>query len=169
MSKEITLRRALVNDLDFLFELANDPTVRAQSFSPDSINRPEHEAWFQEKLKDNNCVFWIAELAGKPIGQLRFQIRRGGDSAEVSISLIASERGKGFGKKALKLGIEATRKEKPVAKIFARSKAKNTASHRLFLSVGFKEEQSQVQDNVILFTQEINLPPLLLYKIQESF
>jgi RimJ/RimL family protein N-acetyltransferase len=79
-----------------LWEWANDPAVRAVSFSSEPISWQQHWQWFNSKLSSPDCIFYIAvNLADLPIGQVRFE--RTGDEATISVSLAANFRGKGFG------------------------------------------------------------------------
>lgn len=48
--KEFTLRKVKIEDLEILFDWANDSLVRTNSFSTKSITISEHKAWFQENF-----------------------------------------------------------------------------------------------------------------------
>ncbi|TSC58749.1 MAG: N-acetyltransferase GCN5 [Parcubacteria group bacterium Greene0416_79] len=92
----IRLRQATHEDARFLFELRNEPSVRAASFSSEAILFPDHERWLKEKLKDKNSPLWIAELDGQPIGQVRFDVVSK-EEAEINIAIQCASRGKGYG------------------------------------------------------------------------
>ena len=52
--KGITLRLACADDEALLLRWANDPQVRANSFSPDPIAPSDHHNWFHQGLSDQN-------------------------------------------------------------------------------------------------------------------
>ena len=69
----ISLRPAIAADESMLLHWANDPQVRANSFSSDPIEPEDHHHWFQKGLTDPNRLLLIAMAAdGCPIGQIRF-------------------------------------------------------------------------------------------------
>ena len=91
----ISLRPADAGDEALLLRWANDPQVRASSFSPDLIARSDHHYWFRQGLADPNRLFLIATAAdGCPIGQIRFDrqplLRDGFTEATIDMSLIAA-------------------------------------------------------------------------------
>jgi hypothetical protein len=72
-SHTVFVRRAEWDDLMLLFEWANDPLVRANSFTPESILPATHFEWFSRVLKDPDCLLLIVLAGGgAPIGQARF-------------------------------------------------------------------------------------------------
>ena len=69
----ISLRPAEAGDEALLLRWANDPQVRASSFSPDPILSSDHHNWFRKGLVDPNRLLLIATTQGNcPIGQIRF-------------------------------------------------------------------------------------------------
>ena len=69
----ISLRPATAADEALLLRWANDPQVRANSFSPEPIAPSDHHHWFQRGLANPNRLLLIATAAdGCPIGQIRF-------------------------------------------------------------------------------------------------
>ena len=55
------LRQAEQKDCRLLWEWANDPATRAASFSTETIPWEQHQAWFEDKMKDPNCLLLIGE------------------------------------------------------------------------------------------------------------
>ncbi|MBI4644486.1 MAG: UDP-2,4-diacetamido-2,4,6-trideoxy-beta-L-altropyranose hydrolase, partial [Deltaproteobacteria bacterium] len=55
----ITLRAAVKDDCRMLWEWANDPEVRKNSFSSDPIPWEQHVSWFESKLRDPGYLFFI--------------------------------------------------------------------------------------------------------------
>ena len=85
-TKRLELRRVNEGDADFLWHLANDPQVRAASFSADPISWETHVNWLKSKLNDPSCEFFIAcNEEGAPVGQVRFDIKN--QEAIISLSI----------------------------------------------------------------------------------
>ena len=100
----ITLRCARAEDVRLLWELANDPQVRAASFSSDPIPWETHVEWFAEKSQSSKSLLLIAEhRGGNPIGQIRFDLN--GNEAELNISLVKENRGMGLAVPMIKEGL----------------------------------------------------------------
>jgi len=90
---DFRVRKAQQEDLEFVFALRNEESVRAASFSLDPITIETHQKWFEKVLADKNRQIYIIEVAGTPMAQVRFDIE--GDGAEVNIAV--SERFQGQG------------------------------------------------------------------------
>ena len=132
----VHIRRAEPRDMRSVFELSNDPVVRANSIHSEPIAWETHVAWFNRAITDPDVAFFVAETeTGGFVGQIRFN-RRGGDWV-VSISIDSAYRGRGLTKALL---LEAM-SHIPQAAFVAEIAASNTASLRLFASVGFTEDQ----------------------------
>jgi UDP-2,4-diacetamido-2,4,6-trideoxy-beta-L-altropyranose hydrolase len=134
----ITLRSATMDDARLLFTWANDADVRSSSFSPQPIAWETHEAWLRRKLSDVACAIFIAESAGLPVGQIRFDLRDDGDS-EVDVHTAPEARGKGYGSTIIHEGVRLFLKEHGgTAHAFVRKD--NEASRKAFLRAGFLEK-----------------------------
>jgi len=94
------IRKALLGDSDFLFQLRNEESVRLVSLHGDPISLEVHQRWFANKLGNSNSVIFIAETDGVPIAQTRFDVI--GNDAEVSIAVVKEYRGKGYGSEILR-------------------------------------------------------------------
>ena len=129
----IRLRRAVPQDIRAVFELSNDPFVRANSIHREPIAWEAHAAWFNRAIADPDVVFFVAEADGDFAGQVRFNRRAG--QWFVSISIASAYRGRGLAKALLLDAMNRVPQETFVAEI-AES---NTASMRLFASAGFNE------------------------------
>lgn len=53
------LRKATIADMDLLFEWANDPLVRQNSFTTEKITYEEHQRWFWKALERENFQQYI--------------------------------------------------------------------------------------------------------------
>ena len=91
-----TLREAGKNDCELLFNWANDFKVRTNSISKDPILWENHEKWFFEKINSDKSKIYILEIAGNPVGQIRFDYQN--NSWVIDYSISSEMRGKGLGK-----------------------------------------------------------------------
>ncbi len=133
---ELALRRAVSADAEILWEWANDPTTRAQSFQTAPIPLDGHVRWFEARLRDPACHFWVAESGGRiPVGCVRFDADQ--DAAVVSLNLAPGYRGRGIGRQLLQLACRQYFRTSSAPVIRALIKSGNAASIRTFLSCGF--------------------------------
>lgn len=132
------LRLAAETDGDILFDWANDPLVRKNSFSSKMISYDEHKKWFKKLLENKNCRQYIYMYEGREIGQAR--ITMNGEEAEIGYSICAKMRGQGHGSRLLQLVCRQVQQEFPkVQKITGRVKTENLASQKAFKKAGFEE------------------------------
>lgn len=134
----ITLRSVRDDDARRLWEWANDKLVRSVSFSTEPIPWEDHVAWFGAKRADESCRFYIAlDPKGDPLGQIRFDLR--GTAAEVSVSLDAGFRSRGYGSALILAGSRKVLAETGVARLDAYVKPGNEPSVHAFLNAGYKD------------------------------
>ncbi len=134
----LKLRPVTLEDCRQLWEWANDPAVRAASFSSAFITWEEHVNWFQRKLADPHCLIYIIlDKQGTPVGQVRFDTS--GNEAEISTSISSPYRGYGYGMEAINIASEHLFKETAVSRIYANIKQDNIASYRAFTEAGYRE------------------------------
>ena len=143
----ISLRPADPGDEALLLRWANDPQVRASSFSPDLIARSDHHNWFRQGLTDPNRLHLIATAAdGCPIGQIRFDrqpLPRQDGSAEATVDLSLDRCARGFGLAAdlVRLGLQAMEQTwGPDIGAVAEVLTTNQASNACFSRAGFVQE-----------------------------
>lgn len=111
MTANVDLRPASIEDADLLLAWRNEPATRAASRSLHAVPETEHASWLTELLEDPHRHLWVAELAGDPVGQVRFD--RVADGAyEISVSVAANHRSKSDPGQAEALGAVA----RPVAR-----------------------------------------------------
>jgi len=133
----ITLKRARQEDCRLIWKWANDPDVRAVSFSSKPIPYDTHTEWFKAKLSDSNCLFYIAEeITHGPVGQVRYDMN--GTEATISVSLDRSFRGKGYGSLIIARASEQVFATTCINMIHAYVKKENTGSVKAFIKAGFK-------------------------------
>jgi UDP-2,4-diacetamido-2,4,6-trideoxy-beta-L-altropyranose hydrolase len=143
--ERVQLRRAKSEDCRLLWEWANERGVRAVSFSTDPIPWDSHRTWYEAKLNDPRCLFFIAVAPdGQAVGQVRCDLD--GPGALVSISLDPRFRGLGYGSAALDQVTQELFARGDVQELRAYIRAGNEASRHAFVAAGFAElEQTVVQ------------------------
>ena len=133
----LRVRPVTDEDCRLLWGWVNDPGVREAAFRSHAISWEEHEAWFRAKRADTRCVMYIVlDQAQRPVGQVRFDVREDG-VAEISISMAAEHRGKGYGAEAIRIACASFARATGVTQGVAYIKPWNTASVRAFAKAGF--------------------------------
>jgi RimJ/RimL family protein N-acetyltransferase len=135
---QLALRPASESDADWLLELRNDPAVRSASRRTGAVRPEEHREWLRRTLRDPDCTLLVAELDGRPIGQVRFD-RLASNECEISVSVVASHRRRGLGTELIKAGVDWLRRKAPDATVVAEVRTGNDASYRAFRTAGFRE------------------------------
>lgn len=130
------LRIATEEDMDLLFEWANEASVRANSFSTSMIPYEEHKSWYKRIMSRTDCRQYIYMYGGQAVGQIRVSVSE--DVAEVSYSICAGMRGMGHGKNMLQCLSRQMKCDYPqVQKLVAKVKPGNTASAKAFSDTGY--------------------------------
>ncbi len=134
------IRLAELRDAKDVFLLSNNFEVRKKSFNSITISWDEHVKWFQDKIRNKNCVYYIIQGPNKEfIGQVRFDMmQKEKNSFVVGISLVPLFRGKGLGAKMLQESTSRLFRDIKVNKIYAFIKENNQASLKSFLKIGYK-------------------------------
>ncbi len=136
---KLRLRKATLHDSRDIWELANDTTVRATSFSMEQISWETHSRWFQQKITSSDCCLFLAfDPEDKFAGQVRFDMQADG-SVVIGVSLKAEYRGKGLGSAMLILAVERFQAANGERIIHAYIKEQNSVSLRAFARAGFTE------------------------------
>lgn len=133
----IALREVDSEDLPALLAIANDPLTRRMSRSEALISPDEHLAWFARLTSEDRRTFFVAEMQGIVIGQVRFDLRSGG--WELSYALEPSVRGRGLSSGLLVGGIRRLRSRDP-RPIVGVVSDENSTSHKLFRQLGFEHD-----------------------------
>ena len=144
---ELILRPAKETDEALLLRWANDPQVRANSFSSMMIMEDEHTHWFYSGLDNDNRLLFIAlDIDGCPVGQIRFDLISDNEhspaiEATVDISLDRSARGLGLAVEIIRLGLqEMEAKWGSQVEAIAEVLESNIASNNCFSRAGFSLE-----------------------------
>lgn len=131
------LRQAGEDDRLLLWQWANDPGVRRNSFSMQAISWEDHESWCEKKLSSPDCRIWIMQIGALPVGQVRYD-RIVADTAEVSLSIAPGFRGKQLGTRLLEASAPRAARELKVGWLQGVVRIDNVASRRAFLKAGFE-------------------------------
>jgi RimJ/RimL family protein N-acetyltransferase len=131
----LCLRLARPEDRDLVLTWANDPGTRAGSFSSAPIARDEHGRWWEGLMADPARHLLVAELAGRPVGQIRLT-RTEPAAFEVGITVAPAERGRGLAVRILRAGAAEAR-ARGAERLLARIRPENVASVRAFERAGY--------------------------------
>lgn len=133
------LRNASLDDMDLLYEWANEEAVRKNSFSSHHITYEEHKQWYTCLLADSSVRQYIYLSDGNPVGQIRINIE--GKCAEIAYSICKEFRAMGYGRRLLELLVEKVRNEFPEIEVLrGKVKGKNIASQKVFQGIGFEKK-----------------------------
>ncbi|MBI5092789.1 MAG: GNAT family N-acetyltransferase [Candidatus Hydrogenedentes bacterium] len=154
----LRLRYARAEDARLLWEWANDPETRRVSFSTGNIPWETHQSWLEQKLNDPRVRFYIVLGAGgEAVAQVRFEID--GGRAVVSVSVAPSERGKGYGAGALRLGAQDLWRTSDAHSIDAYIKPENEVSVRAFANAGYHRRDDCVINGLAAIHMTLDKPP----------
>lgn len=98
----LELRPAQPQDMMRLFEWANDPVVRENSFNQSPIPLEVHRIWFENKIQEKTCLFLVAWVQGIPAGMIRYDLKQ--NQGVISFLVAPDFRGKGLGTILLQKG-----------------------------------------------------------------
>lgn len=118
----------------------NDPLTRRMSLQTDAVSPADHIPWLDASLASPLREIVIGEDAetGLPIGTCRFDIDEDSPTAEVSITVAPSARGRGFAKALLSGAIDRfARDHADIVTLTAIIRPANAASVQLFGAAGF--------------------------------
>ncbi len=144
MDYQIKLARE--SDMMDVFELANDPLVRKNSFHQNQIKIEDHKKWFSAGLKNKNCYFYIIRSDVDFIASVRFDLVEENQFL-IGIQIAEKFRGRGL---ASRIIIDTTAKlfaEKKPKKIIAHIKTDNVGSLKSFLKSGYKITDKSQKNN----------------------
>lgn len=130
------IRKATIDDIDFVYKLANDPTVRQNAFSTEPIPYEEHVTWYNKVLKATDRVLYIISDGDSNIGTVRFDIEE--TNAVISYSVCSNMRGKGYGTAMILLAEKQLLADRSdVSRFIAEVKYENIPSAKVFIKNGY--------------------------------
>jgi UDP-2,4-diacetamido-2,4,6-trideoxy-beta-L-altropyranose hydrolase len=140
-NKEIDFRPVMEEDLRLIWEWANDPATRANSFESAAIPWEQHRQWCESKMNNAQCNFWVASNRDcEQVGVVRFDHHDG--EAMVSISVAPHARGRGYGTKIIKSACDQLFGSSAAKLVRALIKPGNDASIKAFGRAGFQRDIS---------------------------
>jgi|GEM_PF-1512679 len=140
------VRPLQVEDSPILWRLANAPSIRRWSTHRNEITPKNHRSWFFGQLEDpENSRIWMLDLAGLPIGSIRYQRREKhvGPEAVISFQIASPLRGRGLGTSLMKSTLTAAVERLKVERMTAFVYRNNVASARCFEKLGFRRIESR--------------------------
>lgn len=135
INNQIKIRKLKKSDEKLIFDWANDPVTRKNSYQDEPITYETHKNWFQNKIKNKEAYYYICEINKTPAGLVRFDK----NEKEVVIGITIDEKFRGK-----KLALTFLRKacgvylNENTGKIVAYIKRDNIASIKSFEKAGFK-------------------------------
>lgn len=151
------IRLASPTDVDITFQWAINPVVRAFSFQQKTISRAEHETWFQKKLLDDNCLYYLMEIENTVIGSVRLEVL--GTEAIISYLVDPQHQANGYGLILLAKSFQHAQQDwkarhKSVSTLVGYVIPTNQSSIQTFIHLGFSQTG---QEDKIKFTKSISL------------
>ena len=140
MSITLTYRLAAPEHCRLYFDWANDPDVRANSYSPAKIEWESHEKWFAKKLASPDAYMLIFYAGQEPVGQLRLD-RISDTDLLVDLSVDTAWRARKLGKEMMAAGRDILMKFFPSMRIKGEPHRDNIASIKMLEAAGFVKEQ----------------------------
>jgi UDP-2,4-diacetamido-2,4,6-trideoxy-beta-L-altropyranose hydrolase len=148
MPLEIILRMATMDDCKTIYNWRNAEETRRYIFSPEQISFDKHCIWFKESIQNTNRQILIAELHGKAVGVLRYDIE--GQLAVVSIYNVPGMKGYGIGTQIISAGSKWLRRYFPgINKIQAKVLPENLISKKAFVSAGYTQHHIIYEEKLI--------------------
>ncbi|SEW03429.1 UDP-2,4-diacetamido-2,4,6-trideoxy-beta-L-altropyranose hydrolase [Chitinophaga arvensicola] len=140
---DLAIRKADADDVQLYFDWVNDPLVREFAINTQPIIFENHYGWFHEKLKSDTAYLYVIEQNHKPVGQVRFDIDKLTGEAVIDYSVSTNYRGKGIGKKMLRVAIQKLSADKAdKLTLIALVNEMNIPSCRIFEKLGFELEEN---------------------------
>lgn len=142
MAENVRLREATMDDMDLVFEWANDPEGRKNSFHTEPIPYDTHCNWYKNKMdsKDSNIYIYCEE--NRPAGQIRVDME--GQKAVISYFIEKNSRNRGHGKRIIQLLKEKVIHEYPqITELVAEVKKENYPSQKIFEDLGFTKHMER--------------------------
>lgn len=154
MDSVLYLKACDSSDRDILYEWANEPLTRANSFNTKHIEYKEHCLWFESKMNNPNTFIYILYKDNNKIGIVRLDKYKEKE-AEISYSIDKNYRGMGYSTKLLELAKEKA-KLNGIGRIVAYVKKENTVSNFALLNSGYLKEEEKENNKYYFDIGEYN-------------
>lgn len=153
IADSLYLRTAILSDAELTYKWATDSTIRMFAFNKEKIEWENHKKWYNDKISDANCEYYILNNKGVSKGSIRFDIDSNG-LALISYLIDPTYQGKGYGKDILDYGVERLKvRRADVKKVVGFVQSQNGASIRIFEKLGF--HQVAIDDSTCRFEKSI--------------
>lgn len=146
---EFKLRLCNEEDVDLIYEMANEPENRRNSFNYNLIKYDDHCRWFEKSLNDKNRSMYILKKNNLTIGQIRVDLEN--NRAMISYSIKKEFRGNGYANKILYLIQVEIKKRKEITILEGLVKKNNIASRKAFLINNFQEYEEENLYRYVLY------------------
>lgn len=142
-TSEVNIREATSEDRDSCYKLLNDETVKRNSFNRDGFSPEFFSVWFDKKLNNTRCRFYIAEYQGVFVGHIRYDLNDSG-YVDFDYALVPEMRGMGLGKGLVEKSIQKASASLGARVFRATVFESNTASKQSLQELGFRTSKWQV-------------------------
>lgn len=147
--QEVYLREAIADDIQLLFDWANEPSVRNNSLNSEPIPFETHRKWFDSQLTNPDSKLFILTDGAEPLGQIRIQKKN--LLWEIGYSIDKKHRGKKLGEAIVRLLVERFNNYSFKAIV----KKENSASLKVFQNLGFETIPTD-QADILTFVKNSN-------------
>jgi len=139
--KNVNLRVAERDDIDFLVEFTNDIDINGEYIPIEQTARSEWMEAFDNPVNfAEGKMFIIQKKDGTRIGLTNHRLIKHYEWTEITYGLSPNERGKGYGTEAVQLVVDYLFLSKDLARIQAIADVRNKASQRVLEKAGFQKE-----------------------------
>jgi RimJ/RimL family protein N-acetyltransferase len=136
INKHIELRKVNSYDVNVTYSWAIDAVVRQYSLNKSEITLESHKNWFNSKLNDNDCLYFIAEKGKDQVGSFRLDLSSDG-SGYISYLIDPTFHGNGYGSELLRQGVRIAKDNPSIKNIIGEVMIENKASVKAFENLGF--------------------------------
>lgn len=146
------LRKASINDTLLTFNWANDKDIRKYSFTQKKIGLEGHSKWFEEKIANTNCLYYLFYKGNQEAGSIRIDVNLSGEGL-ISYLIDPAFQGNGYGTVIL-LKIEKVIKSlyPQIKKLNGTVFIENQKSAKIFRKLGYNEVEKK---GVLVFEKEL--------------
>lgn len=135
LAAKLTIRECNMTDAHAVFEMANDPVVRQNSYHSEEISLDVHMNWFEEKIRDSKSHLYALEIGDNMAGFVRFD--RGEKEAVIGLIVMKEFRGFRLASPMLVLACEEFHKKHRIP-VLAYIKKSNARSSKSFYRANFE-------------------------------
>ena len=156
-AERLRIRLIKAKDAELIWQWANDPSVRMNAFHQETISLETHLEWFRRRLASSDTRIWVLEASGVPVAQIRYDRVQPG-AAEISFTVSADHRGRGFGTYMLIHTAERACRALGVRSVQGVAFKTNQASARAFIKAGFQQSAEKLISGHLcyVFTREFH-------------